>query len=293
MFHLTTHAFFKALLFLAAGCVMHALAGELNIHRMGGLRDKLKATYATFAVGAAALAGVPLFSGFFSKDEILWRAFQKSPILWIIALATAFLTTVYIFRALFMAFWGKSRLDRKVEEHIHEPPKVMTVPMIVLAVLAVIGGYIGLPRASLVEGYLEPVFKAEHGAAGELQWVLLGISAIVPLVGIALAYYLYVSHVTVPAKLSQQFRPVYNLLSHKYYVDELYMVLIVEPLRKVGRFIADWFDPAIVDGAINGLAWLAGQAGKGLSRVQTGLVRNYALGILLGAVIIIGYFMLR
>jgi len=294
MFHLTTHAFFKALLFLAAGSVMHALAGELDIHKMGGLKGKLKTTYAVFAVGAAALAGVPLFSGFFSKDEILWKAFGASPFLWFVGLLTAFITAVYTFRALFVAFWGKSRLSKSVEKHLHESPGVMTVPMIILAVLAVVGGYIGLPHLSAIEGYLEPTLHGTemHIAGGGLEWILLAVSAAVALGGIALAYYLYVVNPKVPAAMTRRFSAVHTLLSRKYYVDELYMAAIVEPIRSLGRSIADTFEPKVVDGAARGLARLAGLFGGGLSRLQTGLLRNYAFGILLGAVALIGYFLL-
>jgi NADH-quinone oxidoreductase subunit L len=293
MFHLTTHAFFKALLFLAAGSVMHALSGELNIFKMGGLKDKLKTTYLVFAAGAAALAGVPLFSGFFSKDEILWKTFQVSPFLWFVGLLTAFMTAIYTFRALFVAFWGKSRLSKSVERHVHESPRIMTVPMMVLAALAVLGGYIGLPHLSAIEGYLEPaVHGAEaHAAGGALEWVLLAVSAIVALGGIALAYYLYVLKPTVPAALTRRWGPIHTLLSRKYYIDELYMAVIVEPVRSLGRSIADTFDPKVVDGGVRGLAWLAELCGKGLGRLQTGLLRNYAFGILLGAVLLIGYFL--
>lgn len=293
MFHLTTHAFFKALLFLAAGSVMHALAGELNIFKMGDLKSKLPTTHAVFAVGAAALAGVPLFSGFFSKDEILWRAFQHSPILWLVGLVTALLTAVYIFRAFFVAFWGKSRLDAKVAAHVHESPAVMTVPMIILAVLAVAGGYIGIPHLSVIEGYLEPVLGTAHAAAaGGTEWILMAVSSLIALGGIALAWYLYVARVDVPARLSRQFAPLYTLLSRKYYVDEFYMAAIVEPLRRLGSFIADLFDPRVVDGAVNGTAWAAGEAGKGLAGVQNGMVRVYALSIFIGVVLLLGYFVL-
>ncbi|MGQ9516273.1 MAG: NADH-quinone oxidoreductase subunit L [Anaerolineae bacterium] len=294
MFHLTTHAFFKALLFLAAGSVMHAMAGEIDIQKLGGLREKLPRTYAVFAVGAAALAGVPLFSGFFSKDEILWRAFLHSPVLWLVGLVTALLTAVYISRALFVTFWGRTRAEKKLWEHAHEAPAVMSVPMVILAVLAVIGGYIGLPRLSAVEGYLEPVLPAEHIAeAGAVEWVLLAVSAAVALGGIALAYYLYVVRPEVPARLSKQYRGLYTLLRHKYYVDEFYIAAVVEPLRRLGRFIAELFDPRVVDGAVNGLARLAGVCGEGLGVLQNGRVRSYALSILVGVVIILGYFLLR
>ena len=293
MFHLTTHAFFKALLFLCAGSVMHAMHDELNIQKMGGLREKIPTTYWTFAVGAAALAGVPLFSGFFSKDEILWRAFEANPIVWAVGLATAFLTAVYIFRALFVAFWGKPR-DKKAWEHAHESPRIMTVPQVVLAVLAFVGGYIGLPRLSWVEGWLEPVFQASqvgHSAGGAMEWVLMAVSAAVALGGIALAYYLYVVRPELPVRLGKQYNFIYQVLYNKYWVDELYALVFVEPLRSLGRWIASFFDPRVVDGAVNGVAWLTGQGGAGVSRLQTGYLRHYALALLLGAVLVVGYFL--
>ncbi|MGC8825808.1 MAG: NADH-quinone oxidoreductase subunit L, partial [Anaerolineae bacterium] len=186
------------------------------------------------------------------------------------------------------------RAEKKLWEHAHEAPAVMSVPMLILAVLAVVGGYIGLPRLSLVEGYLEPVLPAEHAAAaGAAEWVLLVVSAVIALGGIALAYYLYVVRPAVPANLSKQFAPLYTLLSHKYYVDEFYMAVVVEPLRRVGRFIAELFDPQVVDGVVNGLARLAGVSGEGLGALQSGRVRSYALSILVGVVIILGYFLLR
>ncbi len=294
MFHLTTHAFFKALLFLCAGSVMHAMRDELNIQKMGGLREKIPVTYWTFAVGAAALAGVPLFSGFFSKDEILWRAFGKNPVVWAVGLATAFLTAVYIFRALFVAFWGKPR-DKKAWDHAHESPRIMTVPLVILAVLSFAGGYIGLPHLSLVEGWLEPVFHASeagHAAGGAVEWVLMAVSAVVALGGMALAYYLYVVRPDLPVRLGKQYNFLYRVLYNKYWVDELYAAVFVEPLRGLGRWVAAFLDPRVVDGAVNGVAWLTGQGGAGVSRLQTGYLRHYAVALLLGAVLVVGYFLL-
>jgi NADH-quinone oxidoreductase subunit L len=197
IFHLATHAFFKALLFLAAGSVMHALAGELNINKMGNLRAKMPTTYWTYLIGAAALAGIPLLSGFFSKDEILWYAWQKSPILWLVGLITAALTAIYSFRSVFVPFWGEER-DKKLHHHAHESPPVMTVPLIILAAGAILAGYIGIPHLSLIEGWLEPVFHAGKAAAEGAQeahpaawveWVLLAVSALVALGGAFFAYY--------------------------------------------------------------------------------------------------------
>ena len=301
IFHLTTHAFFKALLFLSAGSVMHGLAGELDMRKMGGLKDKMRTTYRTFLAGAAALAGFPLLSGFFSKDEILWRAFNSSIIpsaslragLWLIGIVTAFLTAFYAFRAVFLTFWGPSRVDEGV--HIHESPRVMTTPLTILAVLAIVGGLIGIPHLSAVEGFLEPVF-AHHEAAhasGILEWALMALSAIVAIAAIILAQYMYLVNPGLPGRLSQRYATFYKLLSNKYYVDEIYMAGIVNPLRNLASFLSQTFDAGIIDGAVNGLAAFFGRTGEETRKLQTGYVRNYSLAIVLGAVIVIGYIILK
>ncbi|MGQ9627772.1 MAG: NADH-quinone oxidoreductase subunit L [Anaerolineae bacterium] len=295
MFHLTTHAFFKALLFLCAGSVMHALSGELNIWNMGGLKGRLKITYGTFVIGAAALAGFPLLSGFFSKDEILWEAVQHSFLLWLVGLITAFLTAFYIFRLIFVAFWGEGRL----KVHVHEKePFSMTFALIVLAIGAFAGGYIGLPRLSLVEGFLRPVFAlegVEHASGGSivLEFLLMAVSAAVAIGGIYMAYYMYVLQPALRENLSRSYPLVYNLLYNKYYVDQIYMDYIVRPLWAFASFLAEMVDRFAIDGLVEGvgktIAWLS-DVGR---RPQTGFVRNYALSILIGVVFIIGYLILR
>jgi NADH-quinone oxidoreductase subunit L len=301
IFHLTTHAFFKALLFLAAGSVMHGLAGELDMRKMGGLKDKMRTTYRTFLAGAAALAGFPLLSGFFSKDEILWRAFNSSIIpsaslragLWLIGIVTAFLTAFYAFRAVFLTFWGPSRVDKGV--HIHESPRIMTTPLTILAVLALIGGLIGIPHLSGIEGFLEPVFASHEvvHASGVLEWVLMALSAIVVIVAIILAQYMYLVNPGLPGRLSQRYASLYKLLSNKYYVDEIYMAGIVNPLRNLADFLSQTFDAGVIDGAVNGLAAFFGRTGEETRKLQTGYVRNYSLAIVLGAVIVLGYIILK
>jgi NADH-quinone oxidoreductase subunit L len=301
IFHLTTHAFFKALLFLSAGSVMHGLAGELDMRKMGGLKDKMRTTYRTFLAGAAALAGFPLLSGFFSKDEILWRAFNSSIIpsawlragLWLIGIVTAFLTAFYAFRAVFLTFWGPSRVDEGV--HIHESPRVMTTPLTILAVLAIVGGLIGIPHLSAVEGFLEPVF-AHHEAAhasGILEWALMALSAIVAILAIILAQYMYLVNPGLPNRLSQRYASMYKLLSNKYYVDEIYMAGIVNPMRNLAGFLSQTFDAGVIDGAVNGLAAFFGRTGQESRKLQTGYVRNYSLAMLVGVVVVLGYLILR
>ena len=327
VFHLTTHAFFKALLFLAAGSVMHALGGELDIFKMGGLREKMPTTYRTFLWGAMALAGFPLLSGFFSKDEILWLAANKSWLLWGVGIVTAFLTAMYAFRMIFVVFLGQPH-DKKLFNHAHESPSAMTVPLVILAVLAVVGGLLNLPgeligieRLGLLNNLLEHTLghPLVHGGRG-LQWVLLIVSGLLPLIALLLAQNLWGIHPDRPRQLSQKCAWLYNLLLNKYYVDEIYMAVIVNPLRRLGAFLAKVMDRQVIDGvvngvapllrklgvflsdtvewqvidrAVNGVASLLGQGSEGIRRLQTGYVRNYALGVVLGVVAIFAYLILR
>jgi len=300
IFHLTTHAFFKALLFLAAGSVMHALAGELNILKMGGLRQKMPTTYRTFLWGAMALAGFPLLSGFFSKDEILWLAANKSWLLWGVGIVTAFLTALYAFRMIFVIFLGHPR-DKKLFDHAHESPRTMTVPLVVLGVLAVVGGLLNLPgeligaqRLGLMNNLLEHTLghPKVHGERW-LQWVLLGTSSLLPPIALLLAQNLWGIRSDRPQQLSQRFARLYNLLVNKYYVDDLYMAVIVNPLRRLADFFAESMDRQVIDKAVNGVASLLSRVSEGTRRLQTGYIRNYSLSIVLGVVIIIGYLILR
>jgi NADH-quinone oxidoreductase subunit L len=298
MFHLTTHAFFKALLFLAAGSVMHALGDVIDIRRMGGLRHKMPRTYWTFVVGALALAGFPLTSGFFSKDEILTKAFEVSPILWGVGTLTALLTAFYTFRALFIAFWGQPR-DRELYDHAHESRGVMTWPLVVLALLALVGGVLGLPSVLGVDhalaGWLGPVLQtASHGeAAAGLEWGLLGASSLVALAGIGLAYWFYVANPAIPANLAVRFKTVFKWLVNKYYVDELYDFLFVNPGQALARFLAQKIDQTVIDGVIDGSARLIGRGGAALGRLQSGYIPHYALAMFVGVIVVVAYFFLR
>jgi len=301
IFHLMTHAFFKALLFLGAGSVMHALSGELNMQKMGALKKKLPATFWTVFMAVLAISGIPLFSGFFSKDEILWKAFsQGNLILWLIGVITAGMTAFYMFRLLFLTFFGKSRVEESVEHHIHESPKVMTIPLMILAVLSVIGGYVGIPKSlgggNGFEHFLSPVFgeKGEMAIHSPLtEYLVMAVSVAVALLGIFFAYRFYIKTPELPKRLAERFRFPYKVLLNKYYVDELYFKIIVNPLLKFATFLWQFFDIKIIDGMANGLAglvyWFAGVGRK----IQTGYVRNYALGMVLGALVILAYFILR
>jgi NADH-quinone oxidoreductase subunit L len=293
IFHLVTHAFFKALLFLGAGSVMHALHGELDIRKMGNLRAKLPATYWTFLIGAGALAGIPLMSGFFSKDAILFNAFEYQIPLWVVGTITAFLTAVYSFRMVFMAFWGQER-DKKLFSHAHESPRVMTIPLIILAVGALLTGYLGLPGVSLIDPALEPVFHTEevhHDLTLEL--ILLAVSGIIAIAGAYLAYRAYLVNTDLPKRVREALGPVTGWIENKYYLDELYNMVVVNPLRTFGAWLARVFDQGGIDGAVNGLAGATGWLGAQVRRLQTGMVGLYALAMLFGAVALLAWLVIR
>ncbi len=307
IFHLMTHAFFKALLFLSAGSVMHALAGELNMQNMGGLKKYMPATFWCFLAGTLAISGIPLFSGFFSKDEILWKAFSSPHghfLLWIVGVFTAGLTAFYMFRLFFMTFLGKSRMDPKVEAHAHESPKSMTIPLMVLAVLSVIGGSVGIPYAlggsNRFEGFLSSVFAGGHPEAHQAvhhtpaaEYYLMVISVAVVVIAILIAHRFYLRNLEIPKRLAQRFSAAYRVLFNKYYVDEIYAKVIVNPLLSLALVLWKQFDVLVIDGAANGAAFLVKAAGTLIRRTQTGYLRNYALSMMFGAVIILFYFVFR
>jgi NADH-quinone oxidoreductase subunit L len=303
IFHLTTHAFFKALLFLCAGSVMHALAGELDIFKMGNLRKVMPWTFGAFLMGVLALSGIPLFSGFFSKDEILSNAYQLGAFVpWLLGVITAGLTAFYAFRLLFVAFYGKSRMDKKTEKQVHESPPIIVVPLVILAVLSVIGGYIGLPRVlgvgNAVDEFLHPVFAdtsiaqplAEGGAT---EGILIAISVLAVAVGFLAAYWIYIRNWGMAERMTKSAQWLYDIAYNKYYVDEAYTEAIVKPLRILADVLADVVEQRSIDGAVDGLARLIGLAGEGVRRLQTGLVRNYALAMLIGVVAVVAYFVVR
>ncbi len=299
MFHLYTHAFFKSLLFLAAGSVMHSLSGELDMRKMGGLRKYLPITYPTFLIGAIAIAGVPFLSGFFSKDAILTQAFaQGQYFIWALGIMGAVLTAFYMFRLIFMTFFGEERLEPHAKEHLHESPPAMTIPLAILAFFSVVAGYVGLPvvlgeKANLFNRFLDPVIHPGHEAHLSIstEWMLILISVAVALCGIYIAYIFYLKSPQTPHRLVGRFPKAYKLLYNKYYVDEIYNAAFVKPLVSGSRLVYDNFDLKVIDGTINGTAATAGFAGKALGFLQSGLVKDYALAILLGVVIFLGYLL--
>jgi NADH-quinone oxidoreductase subunit L len=298
IFHLVTHAFFKALLFLGAGSVIHGLSGEQDLRKMGGLAPRMMTTTVTFLIGAFGLSGVPPLAGFFSKDEILASAFHEQHyVLWALLVGGAFLTAFYTFRLVFLAFFGGPRMPKEVAHHIHESPAVMTVPLIVLAVLTVVAGLaVGIPSShgTAFSRFLSPVLpldEAEHSAG--VAFSLLVLSAVVAIAGVALAWIVYGRAPVQAAAVGVARNPVHRLLLDKYYVDELYDALFVTPIYRLSLWLARVFDPGVIDALVNGVASLVAAWARGLRRVQTGFVMNYALGILLGAVAVVAYLLAR
>lgn len=298
IFHLVTHAFFKALLFLGSGSVIHGLGGEQDMRKMGGLKKYMPTTHTTFLIGTLAIAGIPPFAGFFSKDEILLDAFTKgSLLLWGLGAFAALLTAFYMFRLLFMTFYGKSNMTKHVEEHIHESPMSILIPLLVLALLSILGGFIGFPTASAINSFLAPVIGGgHHGMAdgGDLHHVsnslmfsMMGISTGIAIVGILLAYLMYIKQPDLPAKMVGKFKLIYTIIYNKYYVDEIYDATIVKPTVKTSFILWKIVDVKIIDGFVNAVARIVELKSEVLKLFQTGYVRNYALSILLGGVIII------
>ena len=315
VFHLLTHAFFKALLFLGSGAVIHALAGEQDLRRMGGLRKELPITYWTFLIGALAIAGVPLLSGFFSKDEILYRTFASGhTVLWAIGTLTSLMTAFYMFRLVFLAFHGTRRAGDEAAAHdgpgahhaahLHDAPASMAIPLLVLAVGSVFAGYLGVPAAlggsNVIEHFLEPslavpAIEVAH-AAGEhadhtVELVLMVVSSLLAILGIGMAAYLYLKRPTIPDTLAARFSGAYQFLVNKGSIDELYDALLVQPIKALSERVLWPLDARVIDGAVNGAGTIVVEAGAAVRTMQTGSMRAYALSVLLGVVLIVGYYL--
>jgi NADH-quinone oxidoreductase subunit L len=298
IFHLVTHAFFKALLFLGAGSVIHGLNGEQDLRKMGGLAPRMVVTTITMTLGAAGLAGVPGLAGFFSKDEILAAAFREHhPLMWALLLLGAFLTAFYTFRLLFLAFFGAPRMPKDVAHHVHESPRVMTLPLGVLAILTVVAGWwLGVPseHGTRFERFLAPVFPVREGAhGGSVAYMLLVLSVVVVTAGIVLAWFLYMSAPVRPEVIGRPRTPIHRLLLNAYYVDLAYDRLLVGPFYRLAGFFGGVFDLRVVDGLVNGIGRAVVAWAEGARRVQTGYVVNYALTMLAGAVIVVAALLVR
>ena len=285
IFHLYTHAFFKACLFLGAGSVIHALGGEQDIRKMGGLARRIPVTFATFAVATAAIAGIPPLAGFFSKDEILWFAFASSrggsPLLFVAAAATALLTAFYMFRLLWLTFFGGPRMSPESEHHVHESPVSMTSVLVVLAILSTIGGFLSIPH--FLEQLLplpEVVPALEH-----FETPIVVVSIVLAFAGLAVAAYLYGGDAARADALRRRFPTLHRVLSGKYYVDEAYDSLIARPLYWISdRVFLRLGDQMLFDGSLHGLAALSRRTAGGFSRLQTGNLHWYALLALFGII---------
>jgi NADH-quinone oxidoreductase subunit L len=294
-----THAFFKALLFLAAGSVIHAMGGEQDMRLMGGLRKRIPVTFWTMSMGVFAIAGLPPLAAFFSKDEILYNVFTSpNPlhlVLWLVGLITAGLTSFYMFRLWFKTFFGTPRFDEH-HVHVHESPLSMTVPLAILAILSIVGGWVGIPAAlgghNTFEHFLAPVFESTapitESSSTSLELTLAVVSVLTALLGLLVAYLWYVRRPGSAAALAARFKPLYALLDHKYWLDEVYGALVVSPLLAVSRIgLNGVIDTGIVQGTAVGLTKTTTGLGALTRRMISGNIRSYAGWLALGAAAVI------
>jgi NADH-quinone oxidoreductase subunit L len=278
VFHVMTHAFFKALLFLGAGSVIHAMSGQQDIRFMGGLKGKLKITYTTFLIGCLAIAGIPPLSGFFSKDAILLSAFEHNKLLYIIGVITAGLTAFYMFRLLFVTFFGGFRGTEEQRHHVHEGPAAMTIPLIILAILSIIGGFVGLPEVFVHGGdklaeFLSPVIPDVTGGevSHSTEILLMGLTTVVAIVAILIAWTRYKNY------REDQPTPFGKVLENKWYVDELYDKIIVRPINKLSIIANKYFERSGIDAVVNGVGKLVNYGSRQMRWLQSGQVGNYVL----------------
>jgi NADH-quinone oxidoreductase subunit L len=327
VFHLMTHAFFKALLFLGSGSVIHAMSGEQDMRKMGALSRKIPITCWTMVVATAAISGLPPFAGFFSKDEILWQSFAGPyghTLLWAVGWITAGLTAFYMARLIFMTFWGESHVSHGAEHHLHESPRPMLIPLVTLAILSTVGGFIGWPKSlwgvEWFGKFLEPVFEGNpvvppHQSGHSIEYFLMGLSVVTAFAGIGVAYRMYVRQPALSDRMAAAFSGLHRVLLHKYYIDEIYDALFVHRVKDLGSALAA-FDLGVIDGGVDGVGWSGRMLGvlsiwwdkwiiDGLVNVtafvvkilswparivQTGLVQNYAWFITAGVLIFMLYY---
>jgi NADH-quinone oxidoreductase subunit L len=334
IFHLFTHAFFKALLFLGSGAVIHALAGEQDLRNMGGLRKELPVTYWTFLIGALAIAGVPGLAGFFSKDEILYRTFSGGhTVLWAVGAITSLMTAFYMFRLVFLAFHGERRQSAAVAQHVsaahvaapavrdrpsasadprvhhahlHDAPRSMAIALVALAIGSVLAGYVNVPAAiggaARFEHFLDPSLHVSgmgdiDAAAGHadhsVELILMAVSSVIALAGIGIAAFLYLKRPEMPDEFAARFPAAYRFLANKGHVDEMYDGLVVQPIKALSEHVLWKGDARVIDGAVNGTGQIVVETGTLVRQIQTGSVRTYAVSVLFGAVVIVGYYLWR
>ncbi|CAL1516548.1 NADH-quinone oxidoreductase subunit L [Chitinophaga sp. MM2321] len=299
VFHVMTHAFFKALLFLGSGSVIHAMGGEQDIRKMGGLKKFMPSTHWTFLVGCLAIAGIPGFSGFFSKDEILAHAYANNPVLYVLGLLGALMTAFYMFRLYYITFSGKFRGTHEQEHHLHESPATMTIPLIILAVLSIFGGYIGLPEVFGVKNalaeYLSPIFAPsapfvlEHHLSHTTEWLLMGVSSVLVIVFILLARQKFAAY----EEKGQENTGLAKVLENKWYIDELYDAIIVKPLQELSRFFRDTVEKAGIDRLVNGVGRSVQWGSQQIRLVQNGQVGFYIFAMVIGMILlfVIGFLL--
>jgi NADH-quinone oxidoreductase subunit L len=299
IFHVTTHAFFKALMFLGAGAVIHGMHDEQDVTRMGGLKNRMKITFLTFLMGGIAISGIPPFSAFFSKDEILTNVFMSGRYAYfVLGLVTAFMTAFYIFRLISLTFYSNPRYD-SAHIHPHEAPKVMTIPLIILAVLSVIGGFIGLPHiigTNLIGHFLEPVFANSnsflpvHHLTVSTEIILIAVSVLVAVGSIYLSLRIYSREYRISKFMSTAF---YRVVQNKYYVDEFYNAIVVVPVRKISDLFYAFMDLKVIDGFIDGTAKFFTGLSADWRKLQTGVIQDYAIFSIAGIILILAYILLK
>jgi len=319
IFHLLTHAFFKACLFLGSGSIIHGLHHAYHhahldddaqdMRNMGGLRKKMPITFITFLLSTLAISGIPFFSAFFSKDEILWWSLSSTRghwALWVLGALAALMTAFYMFRLVFMTFFGEQKTDARAKDHIPESSLVITLPLMILAALATVGGFLGVPHVlskffggmpNLIEHFLDPVFAhtqelhhlQAHGTAAT-EFTFMGISVGIAVVGIGVAWIMYCKNPQLPGNFVARFPALYRAVFNKWFIDEFYDALIVNPTKRLGTVLWQFFDAQVVDGVVNGVAWLVKGAGKTLRYTQTGYTHNYAMTMVVGVVAIIAVY---
>ena len=299
IFHLVTHAFFKALLFLGSGSVIYALHHEQDMRNMGGLRKKLPITFLTFLMGTLAISGTPLFSGFFSKDEILWKVFNYNIILWGIGALAAVITSFYMFRLVFLTFFGEKRYHEHGDHGVHESPAVMTVPLIILAILSVIGGFMGIPHlldffhaGNRFEHFLSSTVKdsATVVYGGNVEWLMMGVSVAAALIGFTVSLIIYWKRKYVPGADST-ITGIKKVIYNKYYVDELYQHTVISGTLNLSKAVYKYFDMLVIDGIVNGVGKVIRKIGESMRALQTGVVHDYMLSMIIGVSLLLMYIL--
>ena len=299
VYHVTTHAFFKALLFLGAGSVIHAMGGEQDIRKMGGLKKALPVTFLTMFLGTIAISGLPPFSGFFSKDEILAHVYEHSKFLWFIGVLTSMLTAFYMFRMMFLTFWGSFRGTHEQEHHLHESPKSMTIPLMVLAVLAVVGGALGLPEFWGFKNWMSEnlnsviIRKNPSILSHDTEWMLMGLAVLSAAATIYFAYMMFIKNKVLPAEKESDMKPFQKVVYNKYFVDEFYESAIRKPLDGISKAFYKFFDTQIIDGIVNGVGTTVQWISSEIRKVQTGRIGFYIMAMVVGIIAIMFFSLMK